>query len=243
MAPRETLPQLLRRAVGLTPQAYAFGLEFRRESTRASQQQNLDRIVQRLELQAQSDIQTKPQDVTGNTPEQVAADRPSLAGLRSLRATAPISLRLNSNLATALPEIALDDGDAITVPQRPAFVADFGAVNNDNVVLWKPGMTVGDLLDLAGPTTLADAGETHTLRADGTVFDAGNSSGGSCFFGLALASGNIRSQRLQPGDTVVVPECADRETVYTRFIRDAKDITTVFFQSGLAAAAIKTLRN
>jgi len=46
-----------------------------------------------------------------------------------------------------------------------------------------------------------------------------------------------------PGDTVVVPEKADRETAYTRFIRSAKDITAIFYQFGLGAAAIKTLRN
>jgi protein involved in polysaccharide export with SLBB domain len=123
------------------------------------------------------------------------------------------------------------------VPQRPAFVAAFGAVNNENVILWKPGMTVGDLLDLAGVTAVAEVADTHVLRADGTVLDAGNASGS--FFRLGSS---IRSQRLQPGDTVVVPERADRETWYTRFIRGAKDITTVFYQFGLGAAAIKTLR-
>ncbi len=206
--------------------------------------------MQRLELQVQSDMQTKLQNVAGTSPEQVAAaqqsvaaDRLRLAGLRSLRATGRISSRLDPERATTLPDIALDDGDTINVPQRPAFVAAFGAVNSENVVLWKPGMTVGDLLDLAGLTTVADAGETPVLRADGSVLDAGNSSGGGSFFGLALGSGNIRSKRLQPGDTVVVPERADRESAYTRFIRGAKDITTIFYQFGLGAAAIKTLPN
>lgn len=242
LTPGETLAQVLQRAGGLTPQAYAFGLDFRRETTRITQQQNLDRIVQRLELQAQSDIQAKLQNVS--SPEQgvavqqsVAADRLRLAALKSLRATGRISLRLDPERAANLPEIVLEDGDSITVPHRPAFVAAFGAVNNENVILWKPGMTVGDLLDLAGVTAVAEVANTHVLRADGTVLDAGNASGS--FFRLGSS---IRSQRLQPGDTVVVPERADRETWYTRFIRGAKDITTVFYQFGLGAAAIKTLR-
>lgn len=245
LAPGETLVQVLQRAGGLTPQAYAFGLDFRRESTRVNQQANLDRIVQRLELQAQSEIQAKLQNIT--SPEQqaaaqlsVASDRIRLAALKSLRATGRISLRLDpERAATTLPEIALEDGDVITVPQRPAFVGAFGAVNNENVILWKPGMTVGDLLDLAGVTAIADEAETHVLRADGTVMDANSAGGGGVFRWAA----GIRQQRLQPGDTVVVPERADRETFYTRFIRGAKDITTVFYQFGLGAAAIKTLRN
>jgi hypothetical protein len=74
------------------------------------------------------------------------------------------------------------------------------------------------------------------LRADGTVL-SGNQVAG--FFGM----GGIRSVKLQPGDTVVVPERAERETLYTTFIRGAKDITAIFYQFGLGAAAIKTLRN
>jgi hypothetical protein len=58
-------------------------------------------------------------------------------------------------------------------------------------------------------------------------------------FGL----GGIRSVKVQPGDTVVVPERADRETFYTAFIRGAKDITAIFYQFGIGAAALKTLKN
>lgn len=242
-APGETLGQLVQRAGGFTPQAYTFGTDFRRESTRTAQQQNLDRLVQRLELQAQSDAQTRLQNVS--TPEQQAAaqaglqaDRMRLAALKNLRATGRIALRLDADKPVQLPDITLEDGDTVTVPERPSFVAAFGAVNNDNVVLWKPGMTVGELLAHAGPTALAELEETHVLRADGTVLSAEQASGG--FFSRPT---DIRHTRLMPGDTVVVPEKADRETPYTRFIRGAKDFTTIFYQFGLGAAAIKTLRN
>ena len=49
--PGETLPQLVARAGGLTPQAYLFGSNFTRESTRVLQQLRLNDYLQNLELE------------------------------------------------------------------------------------------------------------------------------------------------------------------------------------------------
>jgi protein involved in polysaccharide export with SLBB domain len=52
--PGETLPQLLQRVGGLTPQAYYVRhSEFTRESVRKQQQDNLDQVIRRLESQVQ----------------------------------------------------------------------------------------------------------------------------------------------------------------------------------------------
>src|SRR5690606_27961335 len=45
----ETLPQLIARAGGFTPQAYVYGLEFSREETRQRQRENLEQAIARLE--------------------------------------------------------------------------------------------------------------------------------------------------------------------------------------------------
>ena len=240
VASGETLRHIIQRAGGFTPEAYVFGLDFRRESTRVIQQQNLDRVVQRIEAQTLSNTQTKLQNVTSTEQAQamqasVQADQLRLASLRNLKATGRVALQLDPERVD-LPTISLEDGDTITVPNQPAFVGVFGAVNNENALLWKPGMSVGDVINRAGTTLYADASESYVLRADGTVLSGNQVSG---FFGM----GGIRSVRLQPGDTVVVPERAERETLYTTFIRGAKDITAIFYQFGLGAAAIKTLRN
>jgi hypothetical protein len=49
--------------------------------------------------------------------------------------------------------------------------------------------------------------------------------------------------RLNPGDSVFVPEVLDRRSAYVQFIDGAKDWTQILYQMGLGAAAIKTLRN
>jgi hypothetical protein len=50
------------------------------------------------------------------------------------------------------------------------------------------------------------------------------------------------SSRLNPGDTVFVPEVLDRRSAYTQFMQGAKDWTTLLYQFGLGAAALKAIR-
>ncbi|MGI9134098.1 MAG: hypothetical protein ACR2I0_09195, partial [Rhodoferax sp.] len=165
----------------------------------------------------------------------VQTDQLRISNLKKLRASGRVALGLDPD-ALVLPALALEDGDAIHVPNVPAFVGVFGAVQNENVLLWKDGISTRDVIRQAGLTTFADPSELYVLRADGTV--QGGSSGG--LFAM-LGAGSHTT--LMPGDTVVVPEKADRETGYTAFIRGAKDWTSILAQFGLGAAAIKTLRN
>jgi hypothetical protein len=131
-----------------------------------------------------------------------------------------------------LPQLALEDGDIITVPSVPAFVGAFGAVYNENAILWKPGMVVRDVVRQAGLTNYADESELYVMRADGTV--QGGSSG-------SIFSSSNNSLNVMPGDTLVVPEKADRETGYSAFVRGAKDWTAILAQFGLGAAALRSL--
>jgi hypothetical protein len=233
------LAQLIRRAGGFTADAYPFGMEFRRESTRISQQENLNRLIKRYEQQVQADTSKRLQNVSAvNSQDQAAAiqagiqaDQLRLTSLRKLQATGRVALGLEPSNPT-LPLLTLEDGDTVTVPPVPAFVGAFGAVYNENAILWKPGMNVRDVLRQAGLTNYSDDGELYVMRADGTV--QGGSGGG--FF-----SSSNNSLSLMPGDTVVVPEKADRETAYSAFVRGAKDWTAILAQFGLGAAAFRSL--
>ncbi len=46
----------------------------------------------------------------------------------------------------------------------------------------------------------------------------------------------------KPGDSVFVPGVLDRRSAYSVFIQGFKDWTSILYQFGLSAAAIKTLR-
>lgn len=254
--PGETLAQIITRIGGVTPQAYLYGAEFTRESVRKQQQQNLDQLVRRLETQMQSAGATLAANLTGERALQSPAliqqqqqqMRLQIDRLKVLRSKGRVSLELDplrtmsaatagtstSQILTSLPDLPLEDGDAFLVPSQPAFIAAVGSVNNENVLVYKPGKTVGDLIRSAGLTEDAKLSDAFVLRADGSVFTR-NKTG---FF-----SSGFESSKVMPGDTLVVPPKVDRETGYNFLVRGLRDWTQIFSNLGIGAAAIRTLRN
>jgi protein involved in polysaccharide export with SLBB domain len=239
----ETLPQLIERVGGVTPEAYLFGTEFAREETRRQQQLALDEAVNRLETQLAS-------EAAGNAASLAATDSQSAAALRlaqgeaakaqlrklkAMRASGRISLELPTTAfgTSDLPGLQLEDGDRVTIPAKPAFVFAVGAVANNNALLWKPGRKASNYLDIAGVDADADFDNLFIVRADGTVLHSSRRGWFS----------NIEKVELMPGDTVVVPGKTNRETFWASFTRGLKDWSQIFYQFGLSAAAIQTLRN
>jgi protein involved in polysaccharide export with SLBB domain len=257
--PGETLPQLLLRAGGVMPQAYIYGLEFTRESVRKQQQQNLDQVIRRLEGQMQSSGATLAANLTGERAASVQAlqqqqqqqQQSQIARLKALKSKGRVSLELDPAAGESakplhqrrdrntaadfeqLPHLPLEDGDAILVPSLPSFVSAVGSVSNENVMIYKAGKTVGDILKSASLTDDADASGAFLLRADGSVF--GRRAAG--FFS------SFESTKVMPGDTLIVPARVDRESGYNFLVRALRDWTQIFSNLGIGAAAIKTLKN
>lgn len=238
----ETLPQLIARAGGFTPQAYVYGLEFTREETRLRQRENLTAAIARLEslaaTQAAREAANKRDDAGDRTASvSAAATQAQMTRLSRVQPNGRIALELRPDDATvsSLPEVPLEHADRIIVPARPGFITVAGAVVNNNALLWKPDRTVGDYLKQAGLDEAAEPDNMFVLRADGTVSHAGDRRG---FFGM----NNLRSQTVQPGDAIVVPTQLDFETWGRALVRNLKDFGQIFYQFGLGAAAIQTLR-
>jgi protein involved in polysaccharide export with SLBB domain len=238
--PGETLPKLLERVGGLTPQAYLYGTEFTRESVRKQQQENLDLVIRRLEAQGVSAGATLSANITGERAAQAATlqqqqqqqMQSQIARLKAFKSKGRVSLELDAD-AKNLPNLPLEDGDTILVPTLPAFVAAAGSVNNDNVFIYRPGKTVADVLASAGLNEDSDSSEAFVLRADGSIFGRKSTGLFSKFEGT----------KLMPGDTVVVPSKVDRESGYNILMRGLRDWTQIFSNLGIGAAAIKTLKN
>jgi protein involved in polysaccharide export with SLBB domain len=237
--PGETLAKLIQRVGGFTPQAYVFGTEFNREIVRKQQQENLDKVIRRLEAQGIGASATLSANLGADRAAQAAAlqqqqqqQQQQIARLKSLRSKGRLSLELDAD-KLVLPSIPLEDGDAILVPSLPGFVAAVGSVNNDNVFIFRPGKTVADVLASAGLNEDSDASGAFVLRADGSIL--GRQSAGW------LSS--FERTKLMPGDTVVVPSKVDRESGYNTIMRGLRDWTQILSNLGIGAAAIKTLSN
>lgn len=238
----DTLNGIIQKAGGLASDAYLYGTIFSRESTRAQQQANLDQAIRKLEAQITAQTSTALQNVTGsevtqNLQTQLAGQRLTLDRLKALRASGRIALEMEP-YAKDLPTIDLEDGDVVYVPSKPSFVSVFGAVLTENTFIHKNGYTVSDYLERAGPTRDADMEATIIIRSDGTVV---SNAAQRSWFGFGNMS--FMSTKVYPGDSVFVPEVIDRRSPYTQFIQGAKDWTQLFYQFGLGAAAVKTLRN
>jgi len=243
LLPGETLPQLLQRAGGLTAQAYVFGTEFTREGVRRQQQENLDQVIRKLESQLSSAGATLAANLSGDRgaqaqtlqQQQQQQMQAQINRLKALRSKGRVALDLDTTASKldALPALPLEDGDAVLVPSLPAFVSAAGSVNNENVMIYKPGRTVGDIIRAAGLTEEAEPAEAFVLRADGSILSRRSTGWFSSFEGT----------KIMPGDTVIVPPKVDRESSYNFVVRALRDWTQIFSNLGIGAAAIKTLRN
>jgi protein involved in polysaccharide export with SLBB domain len=236
--PGETLRQLLARVGGFSPNAYLYGAEFFRESTRAFQQKVLDDAIDRLEEEIQRNAatiaqQSVTQDEANALRVQAMAQQSLVAKLRRAKATGRIVLEMptDGSAPKDVPEITLEDGDRLLIPYRPSVVSVVGSVFSANAFVYKPALRVEDYVALAGgPTKDADEGSIYVVRADGTVVSAQQS-------GWIL--GTISGKALMPGDAVVVPEKLDKY----KLTRTMKDIAQIFYQMALGVAGLKVLKD
>ena len=235
--PGETLRELVKRAGGLTSEAYLYGSEFTRESTRRVQQQHLNAYVDQIALQAST-------NATSNFGSAVSAqDTAALAAaqqqnqnivnsLRRARATGRIVLNLqpDSHDVADLPDLPLEDGDQFIVPRIPSTVSVDGAVYNQNSFVYDPHKRLGDYIRQAGGANRdADKGRGYVIRASGA--------GISKQYSSALRGHSFDSIRLYPGDTVVIPLNLDKG----KKLRLVVDIAQIVGQFGIAIAAANVI--
>ncbi|HLY43018.1 MAG TPA: SLBB domain-containing protein [Terracidiphilus sp.] len=237
--PGETLRDLVERAGGLTPNAYLYGAEFTRESTRLLQQARIDEYVQSLDLRIQraslalsSSPVSSAQDIASANSAQ-ASERELLGRLHQMRASGRIVLEFTPASAALndIPTLALEDGDKFAVPSLPATVNVVGAVNDQNSFLYSRDRRLGTYLKKAGGETKdADRKRSFVIRADGEVvgYDSTRNAWGSGFENL----------RINPGDTIVIPEKTFRPSA----LRGVLDWSQVFSQFALGAAAISVIQ-
>ena len=209
--PRDTLRTLIRRAGGVTPDAYLFATELTRESAKVEQQRAIDQRT--AALSPQNDAQ-----------------RRLLAQLRYTTATGRIVLQMRPSDTTIddFPDIVLEDGDRIVIPYQEKTVNVLGAIFNQSGYLYHSGMHVQDYLKMAGNGIPgADMKHLLVLRADGSVL--GRPGGSAGFW-----HGNLQDVRVLPGDTIVIPTKVSSGL----FLQSLKDWTQIAGQLAITAASL-----
>ena len=233
--PGDTLRQLIARLGGLSPNAYLFGAEFERESTRMLQQKRLDESVDRMEQEVQRNMGSKSALSKEEAEIAKTAGEGQLAlvqRMRKVRATGRIVLEISpgNGQLRDIPDIRLEDGDRFFVPAMPSTVSVVGTVYTSSAFIYRPEKRVSDyLVQAGGATRNADTKSIYVIRADGSVLSKQQS-------GILFSS--LEREKLMPGDAIVVPENFDR----FRFTKELKDWSQIFYQFALGVAGLKVLQ-
>ena len=236
--PGETLRHLVERAGGFTPNAYLYGSEFTRESTRALQQARIDEYVRDLSMRMERSTLNvaaasagSPQVLASGSAAQ-SSEQEVLASLRRIRATGRIVLDLkpDSNGVASLPDIPLENGDRFIVPHIPVTVNVVGAVYDQNSFLYERGERAGVYLKLAGGATKsADQKHEFIIRADGEVVSRNTEE--------SIWGNSFNNLHINPGDTIVIPE----KTFKPSAMVGVMNWSQVFSQFALGAAMVGVL--
>jgi protein involved in polysaccharide export with SLBB domain len=236
--PGETLRQILARAGGLAPNAYIYGTQLTRESTRREQQNRYDEFLDQLQREVNEAASNLSSRVT--SPQQAATAQTSIASQRELIENLrkiPMNGRIVLNMAPgdhgldAFPDLPLENGDRLYIPSRPSTVNVIGTVYEQASFLYQEDYRTGDYLKKAGgPSRSADRSHMFIIRADGSVISHPT--------GPTLFAKGFDSLQMYPGDTLVVPTYINRTTL----LRGLLDWSQILANFGLGAAAINVLR-
>lgn len=228
----ETLSSVIKRAGGFTDQAYLKGAIFTRESVKELQQKNLEEALRRLEIRLLTEASGQAlSSIDAEGPKQIetaAAMRKELINkLRTAKAQGRISIKLDEaeKFNSSSYDVALEDGDVLFVPMRPTQVQVMGAVQNPAAFIFEQNTPISRYIGKAGGyNEEADEGRIFVLKGDGTAMSKSN---GSWIPGFM-------SSKLDPGDTVVVPEKLDKGL----WLRGVKDITQILYQIAVTAGVL-----
>lgn len=244
IAKGERLSSVLERAGGYTSKAYLRGAFFTRNSLKEVQRANLEKLIfeqeQEIHRASVHMASTALSDEEIKAAESLLVSRKAMVEkLRQAPVTGRMVVRLTAldTLRGSADDVELVSGDEINIPENPQSVSVLGQVYNPTSLIYYPGRSVAYYLDkVGGPKREADSDAIFIVRADGTVVSKEHSG-----FGIGWDRDNYRwifggfnVVDLYPGDTVLVPEKIEK----TAWMREIKDISTIFYQMALGAAAV-----
>ena len=232
---------------GYDARAYPYGLVLIRKTAAETQQKQVDRLIAQLEaasaagaaLPASTDSSlSSAAAVVANLQIDLAVQRAKLGSLRQLykEGFGRISLEIPETLdalASSSSNIMLERDDLIFVPTTPSYVMVSGQVADQNVVVFREGMTVRQALAESGWISAeADMAKAYIVRASGRL-DSPEGKRGFLWF-----KPTILKYSLRPGDTVVVPSKAVKVSVAWSYIKDGLSVVSTILTSALTAVTL-----
>jgi len=226
----ETLRSVLERAGGLTKLAFPEGSVFTRRELKDREQQQLDRLAERLQSDLASAALQAAAANQGQAGQALTVGQSLLNQLKSTKAVGRLVIDVNRVIESPLgsaDDIALREGDELIIPKLKQEVTVIGEVQSSTSHFFRENLTRDDYIGLSGGATRkADRGRIYVVRADGSVV----SSEGAGWF---RRSGQVA---MRPGDTVVVPLDTERMPALPLW----QAVTSILYNLAIAAAAVNS---
>jgi protein involved in polysaccharide export with SLBB domain len=228
----ERLSSVLKRVGGFRETAYAAGAVLERVQVREMGEKTRLEMIRRVETASLSSngAMTAAQEQVAALQAMEQQRQQILASLRSHPASGRQVIRISADVSkweNTPADIEMRAGDVLVVPKRPTFVMVNGQVYNATAISYTRGREAGWYLRQAGgPTQSANKKGIFILRADGSV--VGRAGG--------LWRENVLSTRLQPGDSIVVPEKITGGSMLWKNLMGGAQLASSAASVGLTAA-------
>ncbi len=221
----ETLSELIKRAGGLTDQAYPYGAVFTRERVRQAQQEGLKRTEREINMGLATAALKQHEFGAG----ALAAAQQLAEKISSVPTIGRVVIEADPRVLATHPDLdtVLEPGDKLFVPKRPNYIMVLGDTLNPGALQFTPGKSVRDYIDESGGIQkTADDGRIFVVMPNGVAKPVKFSSWG--FSNDVL---------VPPGTSIVVPK--DLEPIDTIML--VKDLSQIFSQLAVSAASIAVI--
>jgi protein involved in polysaccharide export with SLBB domain len=202
--PGERISDVLRRAGGFRSTAYPEGAVLTRPEVSSLEEKSRQELIQQVEAGAASARMGSRADGAEQSASLQAIQQQQeqvLTQLRNQPVTGRLVIRIDSDIdqwAGTPGDIEVRNGDKLRIPKRPGFILVSGQVYNPAAFTFLPGHSAEWYLKRAGgSTSIANRKDIFIIRANGSVIGRGEQG----FF-----QHSVLSTRLDPGDTIVVPQ-------------------------------------
>ncbi len=215
----EKLSELLKRAGGLTADAYSRGAVFVRESVRLREQNQIETLAARLE-QDLAAMSVEGRDFGKEKDKALMEGQVLLEQMRGAKALGRMVIKLDAILDD--PEahnITLQPGDKLYIPPQYEDVVVMGEIYHPTSHLYNKKFDVKDYIRLSGGVNeKGNKKAIYVVHVDGAVQQSKN-------------------VRIGPGDVIVVPYKLDRISTHQLVV----DVSQILYQLALTAASLKVI--
>ncbi len=228
--PGDTLRTVIDRAGGLTQYAFPQGCLFTRVELKDREQEQLDRLAERMRTDIAESAMIAARGGQGNASAAVSIGESLLTQLKTAKAMGRLVINLPGLLrgATGGPDdVILRNGDELLVPKQRQDVMVLGEVQDPTSHLYHVRETRDDYVaHSGGPTRQADVSHIYVVRADGSVVTGNH----GWFHGSDTVT-------IRPGDAIVVP--LNTERLPPLFIWQS--VSAILYNIAIATATARQL--